>query len=172
MQLRRYLDDQAYLENRRIMEVLHGIEVKALAVRNLAPAGDFMEVDETAPSLELPMERPLYSPPVRPVIADHILVDGDENVAAEALFDQVIVDKARLAARVRQALQARSQVTLAELLDAHPLEQGLAELVAYLTLASGDHKGVFDEQSPDTVYWQDTDGMHRQATLPRVIFVK
>lgn len=31
-QLRRFMDDQTYLENRRIMEILHSIEAKALAV--------------------------------------------------------------------------------------------------------------------------------------------
>jgi hypothetical protein len=33
-QLRRFLDDQAWLENRRIMDILHGIETKALALRD------------------------------------------------------------------------------------------------------------------------------------------
>jgi hypothetical protein len=38
-QLRRFLDDQAWLENRRIMDILHGIEAKALALRETPPAG-------------------------------------------------------------------------------------------------------------------------------------
>ncbi len=38
-QLRRFLDDQAWLENRRIMDILHGIESRALAVRECAAAG-------------------------------------------------------------------------------------------------------------------------------------
>lgn len=41
-QLRRFLDDQAWLENRRIMEILRGIESKALAVRDTPPAGNLM----------------------------------------------------------------------------------------------------------------------------------
>lgn len=171
-QLRRYLDDQAYLENRRIMQVLHGIEAHALAVRDTAPVGDFMVLDELAPRVELPMERPLYAPPLRALIADQRLVDGDTQVTVEALFDQVVVDRARLTAQIRQALQMHAQVTLAALLEAHPLQQGLAELVAYLALASEDRRTVFDDLSPDTVYWQEVDGMRRQATLPRVIFVR
>lgn len=171
-QLRRYLDDQAYLENRRIMQILHGIEAHALAVRDEPPAGDFMVLDALAPSVELPMERPLYAPPLRPLIADQLLVGGDEQMAAEALFDQVVVDRARLEAQLRQALQVHAQVTLSALIEAHPLQQGLAELVAYLALASEDRRAVFDDLSPDTVYWQDVNGMRRQATLPRVIFVR
>jgi len=35
-QLRRFLDDKAWLENRRIMEILHNIESRALASRDIA----------------------------------------------------------------------------------------------------------------------------------------
>ena len=38
-QLRRFLDDQAWLENRRIMDILHSIENHALALREDVPAG-------------------------------------------------------------------------------------------------------------------------------------
>ena len=38
-QLRRFLDDRAFLENRRILELLHGIESKALGVARLAAHG-------------------------------------------------------------------------------------------------------------------------------------
>jgi flagellar motility protein MotE (MotC chaperone) len=169
-QLRRFLDDQAWLENRRIMQVLHEIEAHALAVREAMPQGVFMEIDDAAPSIELPMERPLFTPPLKPRIAEQIIVDGDGNVAADALFDQVVLDKERLAAHVRQALQVREQITLTELLDEHPLEQGLAELVAYLSLAGDDSKALFDETHCDTVQWCDAQGVSRSASLPRVIF--
>lgn len=171
-QLRRYLDDQAWLENRRIMEVLHGIEAKTLAIREAQPAGDFMALDEAVPGIELPMERPLYSPPLKPVIADQALLEGETGMAADALFDQVVIDRARLAGWIRQALQEKTQATLAELLACHPLEHGLAELVAWLALASERGKTVFDEDFPEPVAWLDADGIRRQATLPRVIFVR
>jgi Protein of unknown function (DUF3375) len=169
-QLRRFLDDQAWLENRRIMQVLHGIEAHALALREDMPEGVFMEVGDVAPTIELPMERPLFFPPLKPRIADQVIADGDDDIAADALFDQVVLDKARLAAHVRHALQVREQVTLAELLDEHPLEQGLAELVAYLGLASGDSKALFDEMHRDSVQWFDAQGVARSASLPRIIF--
>ena len=58
-QLRRFLDDQAWLENRRIMDILHGIEAHALALRESPPAGDCMTIADTAATIELPFERPL-----------------------------------------------------------------------------------------------------------------
>lgn len=169
-QLRRFLDDQAWLENRRIMQVLHEIEAHALALREVMPEGMFMEIGDVAPTVELPMERPLYSPPLKPRITAQVIDGGEDNVSADALFDQVVLDKARLAAHLRQALQVREQITLAELLGEHPLEQGLAELVAYLSLAGDDSKALFDETHSDTVRWIDTQGVSRSASLPRVIF--
>src|SRR5690606_31994600 len=72
-QLRRYLDDQAWLENRRIMRLLRDIETHALAVRENPPAGEPYRLDETSPSLNLALDRPLYSPPLKPRIDAQIL---------------------------------------------------------------------------------------------------
>jgi hypothetical protein len=41
-----------------------------------------------------------------------------------ALFDQVVVDKARLTRHIRHALQDRAQITLSELVASQPLQQG------------------------------------------------
>lgn len=126
-----FLDDQAYLENRRIMDVLHGIETRSLALRDGQPKGTFGEIDSSALDIQLPMERPLYSPPLKPVINDAILPGEAETLNTGILFDQVVIDKTRLAGEIRKVLQLRSQITLAELIEHCPLEQGLAELLAY-----------------------------------------
>ncbi len=175
-QLRRFLDDKAWLENRRIMDILHGIESKALALRESPPAGDVMHLADTGADITLPMERPLHKPPVRPVIADVELEAGDGDVDASALFSAVVVDKSRLARHIRRTLRDRSQVTLHELCESEPLQQGLAELVAYLELDDDAFKTHVDEQSTDTVSWRGTtaDGAPtvRRARMPRVIFVR
>jgi hypothetical protein len=171
-QLRRFLDDQAWLENRRIMEILHGIETTALAVREAPPTGNFMILADTGASIELPLERPLYTPPIKPLIADVGLEAGDGELDVAALFSQVVIDKAELLRHIRQALQARSQISLGELLAAHPLEQGLAELVTWLQLASEWPHHEVDENTPDVVQWRGRDGAARRARLPRILFVR
>jgi len=175
-QLRRFLDDRAWLENRRIMDLLHGIEAKALAVRDTPPAGTFMHQSGTAADIRLPMERPLYRPPVKPLIADVGIESGDAELDAAALFSQVVVDRARLERQVRRALQDRSQVTLKEICERHPLEQGLAELVAYLQLAGEGFEATVDETAVESVSWRgagaDDSPVLRRAQVPRVIFVR
>lgn len=175
-QLRHFLDDQAWLENRRIMDILRSIETRALALRDTVPAGEIMSIAESAADIELPMERPLFTPALKPLIADIELEAGDTDVDAAALYSQVVVDRAQLARHIRQALQDRSQVTLRELTESQPLQQGLAELVTYLQLGSEAFKTAVDEGTSEVIAWQAvaTDGtpVRKQARLPRVIFVR
>lgn len=175
-QLRRFLDDQAWLENRRIMDILHGIEAKALSLRATPPQGDCMWLDDSAADIELPMERPLHTPAIKPVFDSEALLAGDGAIDASALYDQVVIDKQQLARNVRQALQQQSQVSLRELCERQPLQHGLAELIAYLQLDGNAFHTVVDENDNDVISWRSTDHdgsiAQRRAHLPRVIFVR
>jgi hypothetical protein len=168
-QLRRLLDDQAWLENRRIMEMLRSLEAAALAVRDLPPAGEFMAMADTAASIELPLERPLHTPKTATALVSVKLEAGDEDVDAAALYSQFFVDKGVLAQHIRRTLQERAQVTLAQLLVQHPLRRGLAELVIYLQLAAEQGAAVADGEE-DVIVWHAQDGSTKRAHLPRVIF--
>ena len=171
-ELRRYLDDKAWLENRRIMEILREIESKALGIRNRLPNGPFIALDEMAPEVYLAMDRPLFNPPMKPAIADVEVLSSAEDIPADALFDRVYIDKERLAGHIRRALQRCSQISLSEILELHPLEQGLAELVAYLGLASEDACAVIDDGRRQRIVWTDDTGCSRQATLPLIVFAR
>lgn len=171
-QLRRFLDDQAWLENRRIMDILHSVENHALVLREEFPSGDFMPLAETSATVELPLERPLYRPPFKPLIAEMVLDEGDADVDTAALYAQVVVDRAELTRNIRQELQGRSQISLAEVVTRHPLRHGLAELVAYLQLAGEWPKTAVDDEVQEQVSWQLETGVVRQATLPRIILLR
>ena len=183
-QLRRFLDDRAFVENRRILELLRGIESQALALRAAPPAAGLMTIAAMGAQVELPLERPLFAPSVKPLLADLAIVAGEDDIDTARLFDQIVVDKARLRSTVQRALRGQPQITLRELLDAQPLHQGLAELVAYLELAhAGDGgdaahglRAVVDEAVQEPVRWhsQDSAGepVTREARLPRVIFTR
>jgi hypothetical protein len=171
-QLRRYLDDKVWLENRQIMQIIRGIEQGALAVRHAEPPGVFMELDEPAPAIELAMERPLFSPPWKPSIADQILVEGSGDIPTDVLYQQVYVDKTELAAHIRRALQTQPQISLGEIVKARPLERGLAEIVAYLSIAADDSHALIDDEQKQTLVWTDPTGCERQATVPLVVYCR
>ncbi len=171
-QLRRFLDDKAWLENRRIMDILRNVESKCLSIRDSLPSGDFIEIDEMSAAIELPMERPLYTPSIKMLITDQVLDAEAEEVDAAVLFSQHVVDKAELARLIRQALQTRSHISLQELVEIYPLRHGLAELVAYLQLAAESSHTVVMEEAAEVVFWQASDGTVRCSQLPKIIFVR
>ena len=170
-ELRRFLDDRAWLENRRIIELIGRIEANALALRaDGPPDGLTMTMDLPAASVNLPLERPLYSPPERYALADSPAVAEELAIDSSALYDLVLVDPLLLRQRVRACLRDRDQIELAAVLAAYPLEHGLAELLGYLQLASSDRAALIDESATVVVDWAARDGVRRQARIPQVIF--
>ncbi|MDT8439827.1 MAG: DUF3375 domain-containing protein [Wenzhouxiangellaceae bacterium] len=169
-QLRRFLDDQAWLENRRIMDLIQHIEQQALEVREQPPRDLAIGLDATAPTIELPLERPLYAPPLKPHIDTQTLTEGEATFDSDALFNQLYVDRDQLRGHIRRALQTRTQVDLQTLIDEHPLALGLAELVSYLAIAAEDEHALIDESQTREITWTGSDGVERRARVPGVIF--
>ena len=175
-QLRRFLDDRVQMENRRIAEILRRIENHALVLRDDHPDGDVAEIPVASPDIRLPMERPLWRPAVKARIREVDVRLAAEDLDAAALYAQVFVDKKSLADHIRQVLQEQPVVTLQELCDRKPLEQGLAELLGYLELAAESPSAVIDEQVTDEVTWQagysKGQAVLRKALIPRVAFAR
>lgn len=171
-QLRRFLDDRAWLENRRIIEVIKEIEKHAVELKDSPPEGVFSYVDSFAADIELPMERKLHQPSFEVRVDSSNLTVGDEEVDTESLFSQVFVDTEILTERVVSALSSRPQITLGTLLESHPLEQGLAELVTYFSLRAPEFEVEFDENRVEQVTWSDPERGKRVAKIPRVTFVR
>lgn len=174
-QLRRFLDDKVWLENRRVVELLRSIERSALAVRDVQTDAPGMDLAASAPSIRLPFERPLYAAATFTGV-DSSIGTGDageaDTPALEALFEQVYVDPARLTQTVRHALRGHEQVSLAEVLASNPPTQGVAELVAYLGLAEEDFEVVIDESSSVEITVDDAEGGRRAVRMPAVHIVR
>ena len=134
-----------------------------------------MELDEASARFELPMERRLFSPPSRAKIDMGRIEVGTADFDARLLLDQIRIDKGRLKRHVKMALKSRKQVTLSELVALQPLEQGLAELLAYLQLGEDGLRLLEDPSTMDTIAWAgiDSEGkpVRREAQMPRVIFL-
>ncbi|MDG9674691.1 DUF3375 domain-containing protein [Micromonospora sp. DH14] len=170
-QLRRFLDDQAWLENRRVIDVLRSIEAHALILRDGDTSAVKTSIDDTKVDVVLPMERPLYRPRAGHAVDSVTAEEPTGQVDLSALFEQVYVDPARLIAAVHDLLREQSQVPLRDVMSRHPLKEGLAELVAYLSLDDGSFTVTFDEARRESITWTDAAGGRRTATAPTVTFV-
>lgn len=169
--LRRFVDDQAHLENRRILDLVREIEAHAIHLKGDVPREPaFAQIDAIAPELELPMCRGLYSPARNPVLAMDAVEEGEAELDLAALFAQTVVDERRLRGNIYTLLRERNQVTLSEVASAFPPEQGLAEVVAYLRIAGEDGAAV-DESIKETLLLTAASGKHKKRVqVPRIIF--
>ncbi len=165
-QLGRFLDDRAYLENRRIAELTRSIEASALALRDGQPTGQVAELDDLKASVSLPMSRRMYEPARAITLVTGPVTEGDEAFDADALFTQFTVDTERLRVQIARTMAGTGQASLAEVVRQHPVTQGLAEVVGYLALADAD-RAVFDDDQRQSIAWDDT-----RADLPLVVFTE
>jgi Protein of unknown function (DUF3375) len=165
-QLRHFLDDQVWLENRRVLELIRSIEAAALASRDHPPAIG-LEVDEPGVGIVLPFERPLYD--ARPAARVDSLLDpeADAELDMSALFGQPFVDQVRLADNIRSAVPAGSSALLSDIVGVYPVEQGAAEIVGYLALTDEDLHVSVDEQDETFIDYAHGEAARRMH-MPRV----
>jgi flagellar motility protein MotE (MotC chaperone) len=167
-QLRRFLDDQVWLENRRVLDLVRAVEAAALEIRDRPPAFG-LDVDDPGIEISLPFERPLYQPPVAVAVESQIS-DANEAVDAGLLFTQTYIDQARLAETIRTVLPENSSALLSDVIAVHPIEQGAAEIVGYLALNDEDVSIDMDDTDETILDYPDpaAPDVIKRARLPKV----
>lgn len=172
-QLRRFVDDQVHLENRRILDLIRSIESHAISLKQAPPADpELASLEGAIPELDLPLCRGLFRPPRNPVLSQEVIEAGDEELDLTKLFSQVSIDEKVLRTHIAQLLRTRQQVTLADVVETYPPEHGLAELVTYLRVASNDG-AVIDESVTDVLRLPSSGNRpEKRVRLPRVIFTR
>jgi Protein of unknown function (DUF3375) len=167
-QLRRFLDDQVWMENRRVLDLVREVEAAALQVRAHPPALG-LQIDEPGVAITLPFERPLYRPQTAPEV-ESLIPPADDDADADLLFAQTFVDQARLIDNIRTVLPERSAALLSDIVALYPLEHGAAEIVGYLALDDGDVAVELDESDETVLDYSDPDDptLAKRARLPKV----
>jgi len=171
-QLRRYLDSQVFLEDRRIIQIIDGIQSKAIQVRDQLPVSAFHCIADFGSEIHLPFERLLHVPKERFSFASVIQNADGLDIDSAALFSQFHVDKKLLLRQIHQCMRTRALAPLNEVVAQFPLHQGLAELVGYVAIASEDSHAFIDKSQEDHFLWTGLDGGIRQATLQRIVFTR
>jgi len=171
-QLRKLLDEQNLAEARRVMELATEVKQTAVSLLDRPPEQEAFLWLEADPAVDLPLARPLWSPPLTTNFAD-VAPDPptlDLSTAdLEALFQQFYVDESRLRRHIATLLENQPQVTLAEVTAVYPLTKGLAELVTYLALATRDPAHQIDDSGWEEIVLGENG---RLVRLPLVIFGK
>lgn len=173
-QLRRYLENKSFFENRRILEQIN----ESLKLIFEHPEIDFnklpaLEIDEVI-RIDLISDRPLYSPPERVKFKKQQLQEGEATSGNELLYEQFEIDIPRLKDNIRQLLKTHPQVSLPELLRHYPAEKGVAEIVAYLDIASknGKRHSVSADEEETILIRNSQTGQAFKIKTPKIIFRK
>lgn len=164
-QLRRYVDQSFLKEEQRIYEIIQGIEKAAVAVRDYAIEGVFMELDESAPEFNFALDRPLFVPPAASSLKSAKPEIGVSNIDTSPLFREVFVDRERLRENILSLLKDKDTATLAELSEKFPLTKGLEELLGYVVLAGA----LPEEEKRIEVLLDGADG-RKSVRMEDVIF--
>ncbi|MFT4234314.1 MAG: DUF3375 domain-containing protein [Microbacterium sp.] len=172
-QLRRFLEDQVWVENRRVLDLVRSVEAAAIGVREDPPKGTDigLVVDEPGIVMSLPFERPLYDP--QPEVRVDSAISPAEAAELElgSLLSQRYIDTARLADNIRAVVPPRSTARLDDIVALYPIEEGIAEVLGYLSL-DGDEIGIemgADEMALD---YRDADGRAKSVRMPEVQVVR
>lgn len=171
--LNRILAGQSTLDRKRTIELIAEIKRYALKVIEEPPhAEHFIEIDGS-PFIRLTMERPLGEEPQEAEFFNHpteIGSDDLDNVDFQRLLSQFEINKGALLDRISVRLNRKPQVTLKEILDEHPLEDGLAELLTYFSIASQSSKHLINDEKYENIHLRQA--TERFVRIPQIIFTK
>lgn len=164
-QLRRFLDDWLRFKNRRVLDLANSITANVLKMRDNPPEIG-MYIDIPGIAISLPFERPLYQKPAQTSVDSQGITEG-ELPDDEALFNQMFVDQMRLLDNLRQAIPPRASAELEDILEVYPIEQGVEEVLGYMTL-DDDALEIEIEAEETRIQVKTNEGDLKTLKMPKV----
>jgi hypothetical protein len=173
-QLRKYLDDRIYLENKRIIEIIKDIKTMAIQIKNNPPNNKDIITIPGRPHIDMIMERPLWNVSVSPELKKTDLEDGTSTlVDTEQLYSQFDIDPEELRSRINEFLAKNSQFSLKTLIEKYPVERGLAEILIYVDIALKNDKAFINEDIYERmILWNKVSNRYFEIQLPQIIICR
>jgi len=178
-ELRILLHQNNLKENQRILELSTEIKRFALLSKDTVSRKNFdklIDLDHL-PKIALTMNRPLWQQKKRSSFSKK---DVEESSNAgeqdfDAIFNTFFIDEKILKENIENTLKNRSQISLKDLVEIHPIQKGTAEIIAYLEIANRDTRHKLDGVELSKIVFKNTDstvGSTIEALTPLVIFNK
>ena len=166
--LRRVLDTADLLERARVLELIAEVQAAALAVKNNPPRdADFFGWDDL-PELYIGMSRDLWAPG-EDIIGSGRPDEGDSSLSLDEILrlrELPQVQLRKLRENIAALLRERDAVTLNDVVEAHPPEHGMIEIIGYFVVAAEDPHHFIAEDVPTTLTLANT----ARWRMPSVLF--
>ena len=75
---------------------------------------------------------------------------------------------------IAQLVKQHQQITLPEVIQVYPIQNGLAEVLTYFSIAANSNKHLINEEEKEQIPWymeDNADMAKKEIHLPQVVFV-
>jgi hypothetical protein len=174
--LRRLLDARAHAERQRVAQLLREIQGLAASLASDPPRDEVGLAVQVELDVESPFRRTFWTEPPRLETIDLADFEADEEqrrAAFRQLAEMHRLDWRSMRNRIRAMTSRTAGPTLGELLEAHPPQAGVIEVLGYLQIARDDgHLVNSDARERVLVPPSRPDGPWIEVTAPLVTFVR
>ena len=172
--LKGFVQSRAYLEQRRLHQLLKQTQAEALKLRDRVRSNESVDYTLTLSSARLhSLSRWRLNDPRASRIDGSIVRAEGAAITLDSVGELVAqseIDFLSLKQRLRTLLADRAQCSVGAVLEHHPAEQGLGSVVGYVAL--GSRHGMLVPGRHESVSWRGEDGHERRARIPLLYFLK
>ena len=171
-QLRRFLDDRVWVENKKIFDFCKSIEKSAMDIQKDAPnVRKVMTLSNTKVQVNSVFERSLYNIKEDKVFKNE-LKDTDIKIDIDKIYDIFYIDEEKLKSNINYFLQKDTQITLEQIIKKFPILKGVAELISYISIAKNSQNTLIEATNFIKLTIQDSDNNIKSVLVPNIIFLK
>lgn len=172
--LKGFVQSRAYLEQRRLHQLLKQTQTEALALRDRMRSNEPIGYSLSLSSARLhSLSRWRLNDPRSNRVDGHIARADEATISLDSVGELVAqseIDFASLKQQIRALLAEQAQCSIGGVLERFPPEQGLGSVVGCIAL--GARHGIVVAGHRESVRWRDGDGQLRRAQIPLIHFLK
>ena len=158
---------------RKARDIVNKILQHAIQQTERNEKSDLGIMVDDRPDVYLPIERKLGEKPAENQFGkapNKALLDLEQLTGLQKLMDDGSIDKIVLVQNIKHLLKVRNQVPLSDVLHHFPCTRGLAELLAYISVATTlPGTAINQEVRVDLMFDKD---MQKYLQVPQIIFTK
>ena len=168
-QLRRFLDDQVWLENRRVLDLVRAVEAVALELRG-TPADVRARGRRAGHRDRAPVRAPAATNRPAAVAVESRLAEATERSTLTCSSPRPSSTRPAWPRTSAPCCRENSSALLSDIVAVYPIEQGAAEIVGYLALNDEDVDVDMDDADETLLDYTDPadPDCTKRARLPKV----
>lgn len=168
----RVISEKDISERKKIKETILEIKDLALKLTDTSHKNNYITL-ETDANISTVMERKIilnYNAKQKFILPKFIEKQDIQNIDLSKLYSQFYVDNNALLNRIKTLLVDKTQVNLKEIIKVYPLEKGLSEVIAYISLAKTFDRHLIDHERKVLIEFDKRN--KKYIEIPEIIYLK